>query len=367
MATAVETSTYVSLPINNVLYRGLLSAARRVLPFFHGTLPGTIEEQSGTKTIKWQRLDNLAPRTSTLPEITSVIFGMGRTPVTPTETNITKALAHYGSYMYLSEQVDLFNINVRAAQLLDNLGENAGVSLNILAATEFQNSTAIKANGVSTASSVITYLKPADVRVAVNNLNRNSAMKFFLQGTGSTNIDTKTVRSSYFGICHSDTEEDIRSATGFIPVEQYGGYTSVRMNEFGALGGVRWVSSEICPINTGASVNTASDATLGRVFRAGNGTTAGSAINNSVYSSFVYGREAIGTVALGDEFHQDISMGGDVIPAIEVVSSPKQVSVADPYGEISVLTWKAWFAAKVLNGNWTYEIEHLVRNARSAS
>ncbi len=364
MATAVETSTYVSLPINNVLYRGLLSAARRVLPFFHGTLPGTIEEQSGTKTIKWQRLDNLSPRISTLPEITSVIFGMGRTPVTPTETNITKALSHYGSFMYLSEQVDLFNINTRAAQLLDNLGENAGVSLNILAATEFQNMTAIKGNGVSTTSSVVTHLTAGDIRVAVNLLNRNSAMKFYLQATGSQNIDTKTVRSSYFGICHSDVEEDIRAESDFIKVEQYGGYTDTRMNEIGSLGGVRWVSSEICPINTGASVNSV---TTAFTYRAGNGTVEGSGLNNSVYSSFIYGREAIGTVALGDEFHQDITMGGDVIPAIEVVSSPKSVSVADPYGEISVLTWKAWFAAKILNAGWGYELETLCRTARTVA
>ena len=357
MATAVDTSSYVSLPINNVLYRGLLSAARRVLPFFRGTLPGRIEEQSGTKTIKWQRLDNLAPRTSTLPEITSVIFGMGRTPVTPTETNITKALSHYGSFMYLSEQVDLFNINIRAAQLLDNLGENAGVSLNILAATEFQNATAVYANGVSSTSSVVTYIGVGDIRYTVNQLNRESGMKFYTQATGSTNIDTKTVRASYFGICHSDTEEEIRAATGFIPVEQYGGYTNTDVNEFGALGGVRWVSSEICPINTGGSTETAST-----IFR---GST--SALNNDVYSSFIYGREAIGTVALGDEFHESITMGGDTIPAIEVVSAPKTVSVADPYGEISVLTWKAWFAAKILNAKWVYELLHLVRDARSVS
>ena len=355
MATSTTLQSYVTAPINNVLMRGLLSAARRVMPFFHGTMPGALQEQQGSKTVKWRRIDNLAPRTSTLAEISSVIFGMGRTPVTPTVTDITKAVSKYGSFMYLTEEVDLFNINTRAAQLVDNLGENAGHSLNRLMSTEFQNATTRYGNGVSSTSSVITFLSAGDIRYVVNQLNRNSGMKFFMMAGGSTSIDTKTVRSSYFGICHSDTEEDIRATTNFIPVEQYGGYTEVRNGEFGALGGVRWVSTEIAPINTGASNETAST-----IFR---GST--SALNNDVYSSFIYGREAVGSVGLGDEFTDNIYMGGDVLPAIELVTSPKTVSVADPFGEVSVLTWKAWFAGKILNSGWIYEIEHLVRDADS--
>ncbi len=362
MATTTTFQSYVTAPVNNVLMRGLLSAARRVLPFFNGTVPGELQVVGGSATVKWRRIDNLALVTSALGEVDSAIFGMGRTPSTPTVTNITKAVAKYGNFFYPSEEVDLFNINSRSAQLLDNLGENAGASLNNLARVEFANSTNVRyANGVASDAVVITALTLGDIRHTVNNLNRNSAMKMFPMGTGSQNITSSTIRASYFGICHPDTEETVRALTGFIGVEQYGGYTATEVGEFGAVGGVRWCSTEIADISTGGGTATpASD-----VYR-------GSSDNaNDVYETFIYGREAVGTVGLGDEYTDSVMMGGPETArqtAIELISVPPgQASVANPFGEVGVLSWKAWFAAKILNTNWIWELRHLNKTNANVS
>lgn len=337
--------------------RGLLSAARRVLPFFNGTIPGSLQVSGGSATVKWRRIDNLALATTALGEVDSAIFGMGRSPVTPTITDITQAVQKYGSFFYPSEEVDLFNINSKSAQLLDNLGENAGASVNALARNEFGNATNIRrAGGVASDALTITGLELGQIRYSVNQLNRTSAMKMFPMGTGSTNVTTSTIRASYFGICHPDTEEKVRTLGGFIGVEQYGGYTATLVGEFGAAGGVRWCATEIAAIATGAGTSgVATD-----IYR---GSTS---ILNDVYESFVYGREAVGTVGLGDEVATEVMMGGPETarqPAISLISVPPSVaSVANPFGEVGVLSWKAWFAAKILNENWIWELRHLVED-----
>ena len=362
MATTTTLTTHVPAPINNVLMRGLLSAARRVLPFFNGTVPGELQIAEGSATVKWRRIQNLALVTSALGEVTSASFGMGRTPATPTISDITKAVAKYGNHFLPSEEVDLFNINSRSAQLLDNLGENAGASLNNLARLEFNNATNIRyANGVADNASIVTQLDAGDIRHVVNNINRQSGMKFFPMGTGSTNINTSPIRASYFGICHPDTEEEIRVLSDFLGVEKYGGYTETIVGEFGYSGGVRWCSSEICGILSGAGTTApASD-----IYRGA------SNVLNDVYETFIYGREAVGLIGLGDEYASQVMLGGPETarqPAIELFAvPPSDVSVANPYGEVGLLSWKAWFAAKILNENWIWKVNHLVRTNSNIS
>lgn len=362
MATTTTLQSYVTAPVNNVLMRGLLSAARRVLPFFNGTIPGDLMEQGGSATVKWRRIDNLALVTSALGEVSSAVFGMGRSPVTPTVTNITKAVEKYGSPMYVTEEVDLYNINSRSAQLLDNLGENAGASLNNLARVEFATSSNVRfANGVASDNLVITALSLGDIRHAVNNINRNSGMKMFPMGTGSTNISTSTIRASYFGICHPDTEEEVRVLTGFLGVEQYGGYTATLVGEFGAVGGVRWCSSEIADISTGdGGTAPATD-----IYRGASNNA------NDIYETFIYGREAVGTIGLGSQFGTDVMMGGPETgqqsPISLISVPPQQASVANPLAEVGVISWKAWFAAKILNNNWLWEVRHLNRTNANVS
>lgn len=366
MATTTTTSfqSYVTEPVNNVLMRGLLSAARRVLPFFNGTVPGDLMMMGGSATVKWRRIDNLALVTTALGEVSSAVFGMNRSVVTPTITNITKPVEKFGNRYLPTEEVDLFNINSKSAELLDNLGENAGASLNNLARIEFANATNVRyAGGVTSDAALAGRLTLGDIRHAVNNLNRNSAMKHFAMGTGSTNIGTAPVRASYFGICHPDTEEEVRVLTGFLEVERYASFLNPVVGEFGAVAGVRFCSSEIADINT--SGGTTSPTSFGDSHRGL------SALANDVYETFVYGREAVGIIGLGDEYGTEVMMGGPETarqPAIQLISvSPRQASIANPYAEVGSLSWKAWFASKILNESWIWELRHLNRDNASVA
>lgn len=353
MATAVTNSTTIPQPINYVLMKGLLQAARKKLPYFNGTLPGDLIKNGGSSSVKWERINNLAAVTSSSVEFTgNSAFLFGKALVKPTYSSITATCVKYYNAIQVTEEVDLFNVNTKSVKLMDTLGANAGESLNTVAKAEYDNATIIRyannAVGGATSKSTTAYsIGTGDIKYCVNQLNANSAMPFTPMATGSRNIGTNPVRVSYYGISHVDVEEDIRSLTGFIPVEQYGGYTETMPFEFGAVGGVRWCSTQVATINLSAGKKTATN------FR---GSTN---ILNDVYTSYIYGREAIGTVGLGN-MHASTSYemyNPKTPPAVEVIFHPKGTSgAADPINEIASLAWKAWFVAKILNANWITKV-----------
>lgn len=352
MSTISTLSGNVTAPVDYVLMRGLLTQARKVLPFFNGTMPGNLQKNGGSLSVKWRRMNDLSVATTALGEKSgSAAHGMGRTAAVPSITDLTVAIAKYGNYINYTEELDLFNVNSRAAQILDVLGRNAGESLNTIMSTVFDGSTNARfAAGAATASVVVTQMAASDIKYVVNYLNRESAMKFFSMGNGSTNVGSNPVRASYFGICHPDVEEDIRLISGFVGVESYGGYIGdVQVGEFGHVNAVRWVSTPICPILTGTNSNTANG------FRNG-----GTGATNIIYKSFVYGREAVGSIGLGEDHTEEIYLMGDRPPAIELIQHKVGSSgTADPFNEVGSLAWKAWFAGKILNSAWLWEIDTL--------
>lgn len=352
MAAVVTTLlSNVTAPVNFVLMRGLLSAARKKLPYMNGTLPGTLEKSQGSASVKWRRIENLAAATTALTEEvgTSAAF-VGRTSVQPTITDLTVAMAKYGNAILLTEEVDLYNVNSKTAQLMDTLGANAGESLNILMRDIFDTgATEIRYAGTATTTSTVAAaITAADVKYCVNFLNRKSGMKFTGLGTGSQNYNSQPIRSSYYGICHHDVEEDIRDITDFIAVEQYAGYTDVEPFEFGAVNGVRWMATEIAPITSNAS------ATSDNQLRSTSGN------NLDVYKTFIYGKEAVGSVGLGNQHAKTSSEMYDPRkpPAVELITHGVGSSgVFDMYNELSSIAWKSFFAGKVLNADWIVEVQ----------
>lgn len=349
---ASSTASNVALGVNYQMMKGLLSSARKKLPFFNGTLPGVLNKNGSTASVKWERIENLAASTSTLTEVTgaqSAFFG--RSTVLPTISTVTAAMAKKGNALLLSEEIDLYQMNTRAMKFMDLLGANAGESLNTLMETTFSTASLIRyANGSVGGGTADTNTNSAisvnDIKYAVNQLNRNSAMTFTPFGYSDTKYNNQPVRASYYGICHPDVEEDIRALTGFIAVEQYGGYTDTMPFEIGSVAGVRFCVSEIIPISTSAGTTTSS------------GVRGASTILNDVYSTYIYGKEAVGSVGLGN-MHASSSYemyDPKNPPAVELIyKKPGEVGT-DLYNEVSSLAWKAWFASAVLNSNWIVKV-----------
>lgn len=339
-------TTNVPAPVNYQLMTGLLLAARKVLPYFNGTKAGELRKNGGAYAVEWERIENLTAVTTPLAEPSgNATFGNGRDAVRPSVTRMNVAMAKYGNVINLTEEVDLVQVNARAMGFMDLLGANAGESLNLImqdAVLAGTTTTGVRlAGGVATITAIATAISGNDIKYCVNQLNRNSATKMFPQGFGDRNIGTAPVRQSYFGICHPDVEEDIRAITGFIGVEQYAGYTNTEIGEFGALNGVRWCSTEIANITADAATATAT------------GLRGTSTTQHDVYDCLIYGEDSIGSVGLGEEHTEEIYKMYTRVPAVELIyHKPGSSGAADPYNEVGSLSWKGFFAGKVLNANW---------------
>ena len=356
----LTTTTEIAAPVNNVFQVTLLRNAKAQCPYFEGTVPAEIAEHSGTFTAKWRRIENLTVPSQPLTELSGSPAFPTRNADQPTVTDITATLSKFGNFIFLNEEVDLVNFNGQTDKLIEVLGINAGQALNrqqrntveddstaILAG---QATTATDISGGSTASSEITQ---SLVAVARNALERQDALRFTAQTTGSVNIGTAPIRNAYIGITHVDTEEDLRLLTGFNGVENYAGQTETFNAEIGIVGGVRFISTTEGSIDAGnGTAGTGSSTSHGRAATSG---------RTDLYNTVVYGREALGSVGLGFEHVKTTYQAGDRLPGVQLISHARgSAGAADPLSELSSLGWKSWHASTLLNSAWARNIRHTV-------
>ena len=336
-------------PVNFQLMRQLLLAAKERAPFYAGTTPGTLSKNAGTSSVRWERIENLTRVTTPLSELTGVLTLPTRAGVVPAITQLDATMVKYGNTIYITEELDLMSVNARASKFMDTLGENLGASLNGIMEAVFSGSTVTRfGNGVASAILTITAIAANDIRFSHNAINRLGGKKFKADAFGSVNVGSSPVRSSYLGICHVDVEEDVRQISGFLSVEQYGGYTDTFPFEFGTVGGVRWISTELDTLITeNAGTTSASN------FRGDSDT------ENDVYDSYVFGMDAIGSVGLGDQHTKEIYMTGDRMPAVEVHTVARTATIADPQAEIAAISWKSWLVGRILQNDWLVKVRTL--------
>ena len=348
-------------PVDFRLMKNLLMSAKAVAPYLEGTMPGVLERNSGTDSVKWERIENLDPQTTPLGELTDDALPT-RSSIIPVITPVTASMLKYGAPIRLTEELELMSVNARANKFTRKLGENAGRTLSLVAESiwraDIDTATAVlnkryaggTFSGVPATdrATVDAILGGIDTQWANNFLNRNDGIQFRPEGHGSTNIDTRTIRDSYIGIVHSDVEEDIRTNSDFRSSETYGGYTGLYVGEFGASHGVRWISTSLAPIIPDAGTANA----------AANGLRTTSGTNVDVYVSYIYAEEALGSVGLGEQHTKEIYMTGDRLPAVELIQHGRgSAGTADPLNEIITVGWKSWFTGKVLNQNWVTKLE----------
>jgi N4-gp56 family major capsid protein len=346
--TITATDTELQKPVNVVFQQTFLRRAQQVCPYFAGTMPGQLNKQQGTSTIKWRRIEQETPSTTALSELTGTASYMqGRDADTPTFTDVTATVAKYGQFYIVNEEVDLYNPNRTTDELVEILGESAGRSLNqLMRDIEEDNSTQHYAGNVASTGAVNTIVTTGDLNYLVNVLTRNSARTFVPATNGSTNIGSAPILPSYWGICHPDVAHDIAGLTGFKSVETYASQTATVQGEFGyyarAGRGVRFVMSE------DASIDADAGATGGTDVRGTTGT------DTDIYTIVVYGQDAYGSVGLGKRHSDGIYRAGDNTGGWEMIFKERgSGGTSDPFNEISTLAWKAFFAGAVLNANWS--------------
>lgn len=345
MASApLTTSSNIPGPVNVVFQQTLLRNAKMRCEYFVGSVPAEIAEHRGSFTAKWRRIENLSATTTPLAELTGNIAFPTRTSVQPTVTDYTATVQKYGNFILLTEEADLINFNEYADKLMEIMGINSGQSLNQLQRNVTEgNSTLLYASGFTADNQVTNVLLSAQMRNATNQLANNNALRFNAYTEGEDAFGTSPIPSSLWGICHVDVEEDVRNMTDFIPVERYASQTEVMIGEFGmnSTARIRWVSSSEASISAGSGGSTTAIRNTG-----------GSA---NLYTSLVFGMEAVGSVGLDFAHIKEAYMAGDTLPGVQAIAHERgSAGTGDPLNEVSSIGWKSWHAGKILNPLWIY-------------
>jgi N4-gp56 family major capsid protein len=304
--------------------------------------------EAGSKVAKFRRirLTNEA-NTAALAEVATASFSMGRTANTATFDDVTATLVKYGDYVNLTDDLMDFSPTQTNVEIAGAIGENAGRTLNRLQRDVGEdNSPIIYPAGAASDGDVDSAITAPTLDATLNALDRNNALPFTAMTTGSQNEGTSPVLPAFWGICHTDVARDIARLNGFKSVETYAGQTSTAMGEFGIYQGagvaVRFIRTTEATIDLGAGAATSSSGLRGDT-------------NINLYTTLIYGREAIGSVGLGRAFPDGIyRVGEQNMPSVEMVFNPRgSGGVSDPLHEISTLGWKSRHAGVVLNSTWT--------------
>lgn len=346
--TITATDTELQKPVNVAFSQTFLRRARQMLPYFVGSMPGRLNRQEGTSTIKWRRIEQETPTTTALAELTgNAAYMQGRDADVPTFTDVTATVSKYGQFYIVNEEVDLYNPNGTTRELIAVLGESAGRSMNQLQRNILEDSSTQRyAGNVASDGAVTAAVAAADLQRVVQEIQTNSARTFTAMSTGSTNIGTVPILSSYWAICHPHVAHDVAGITGFKSVETYAGQVRTAPGEFGYYArvgmGIRFLMSEDASIDSGSGASGAGSADL-----------RGTSDNVDLYTIVIFGQNAYGSVGLGQSLTDGVFMAGDDTGDWDIIIHPKgSGGTSDPFNEISTIAWKSFHAGAVLNANW---------------
>lgn len=278
-------------------------------------------------TIKWRR---------------PVPFTAADTPltegVTPSATqfrfeDVSATLQQFGEVVEITDVIEDTHEDPVLQEITKQCGENIGRTMEKLNYGVVKaGSNVFYANG-SLRTAVNTPISLAKQRAVTRALKAQKAKKISRILSPSPNYGTAAVEAAYFGVAHTDMENDIREMAGFVPVAEYGTRQPMSEYEIGRVEDVRYVLSP--------DLDPWADA----------GGTAGSMVSTSgtnadVYPVLYFGQDSWATVALRGK--------GSVSPSIIPVG---QKDKSDPLGQRGIVGWKTYWAAAILNDNWMARLE----------
>lgn len=293
-------------------------------------LPYVVPDGS-TKVARFSRYNPL-PLTGPL---TPVVEGVTPAGQQATRTDIDITLQQYINWVGFTDVLELVSDTPYLQQLTKRLGEQQMQVAEVIRFNAIKAGTNVQyANGAGR-TSVNTPFTRALQRAALRTIKRNNGLPFNEKISSTPDFRTEPVEQSYVAICHTDVENDIRNADGFISVKQYRS-GNPNPGEIGAIEDCIYFRS-----------------TLFSAFADGGGAKAGAngtcisttGTSADVYPIIYLAREAFGSVTLRGMFATTISL-----------VNPKP-SISDPAGQRGVASWKMMMAAGILHDGWINRAE----------
>ena len=236
------------------------------------------------------------------------------------QTSMTASIKQIGTYVSVSDQLELHALDNVILGATEELGASAGTSIDkrvrdtIVAGSNVQYCDKVSSAGAHTAVTgrsgldKTALLTPDEVNKAVTTLKKLKARK---------------INGKYVAIIHPSVAYDLRSSKEWIEAHKYAAVTELFNGEIGELHGVRFVetteakvfNNSTCPVKTAASDG-----------------------NPAVYYS-VYA-----TLFLGEEAYRMIDPEGG---NLEMIVKSKD-AIGGPLNQFSTVGYKAEMATKIV-------------------
>ena len=326
MATA--TTSTISLPINNFYVRNMLQAAQPA--DVHGRYLQMVDLPAGegTQTVKWRRYSNITNTTTALTE------GVTPPSSSQTVTDISATTSQYGTYIPLTDQVNLLSVEKPLVQIGEKLGQQAGHTADVTRRDVLIAGANAYYSGGTTTATVDEGLTGSLLKKAIRALKRTNTTKITGGYSGTTSVGTTPIRAGFVGIIHPDTSTSLEAVSGFVPVIEYPRQDAMP-DEVGAFKEIRFFES------TNAEIEEDAGAAIGAT---GFITTTGTLID--VYKTLIFGADYAGGVALAGH-----AMKKYIVP-------PGEATIGDPLAQKGTVGWKGQWVTKILNDDFGIRIEH---------
>lgn len=270
------------------------------------------------ETIKFRRYGVLAAATTPLTE--SVTPAGSQLSV----TDITATPLQYGDYVTLSDYVNFTTLDPLLTEVSGILGDQAGDTLDQLTRDVMVAGSTVQYASTATARNEVTAAMKftvAEAREAVMTLEVNKAKPIMRMIDPNDSFNTVPIGKSYVGIISPQTHLDLKSQTGFVPVQKYPSQSNVMEDEVGAVDNVRFVMTQNAKVFTGEGASSA-----------------------DVHATMILGRDAYGISRISGH-------------AMENIIKPLGAG-QDPLNQRATSGWKATFVAKRLNESFMIRVEH---------
>lgn len=279
------------------------------------------------ETITFRRPVPLGPAT------TPIVEGVTPTAQKISYEDVSVTLKQYGRPIEITDKVTELSEDpvLETATML--AGEQAGETIEaVLYGVLKAGTNVFYANGAAR-NAVNTAITLNKLRAVTRALAAQKAKRITRMLKSGPEYGVSAVEAAWVAVGHTDLEADIRNLTGFVPVAKYGQRQPISEHEIGSVESVRFLlSPDLAPFADAGGAKGAMVSTTG--------------VNADVYPLLVFGQEAFAQVPL---------KGEEAITPM--VLNPGKPSKSDPLGQRGYVSWKAWYAAVILNDLWMARLE----------
>lgn len=268
------------------------------------------------------------------PATTPVVEGVTPTAQKISYEDVEVTLKQYGRPIEITDKVTQLSEDPVMDTATMLAGEQAGGTIEqVLYGVLKAGTNVFYANGADR-TAVNTVLTLNKQRAVTRALAAQKALKITRMLKSGPEYGVSAVEAAYVAVAHTDLDSDIRNLAGFIPVAKYGNRQPISEHEIGSVEQCRYVlSPDLDPWADAGGLD-------------GNVVLSTSGTNADVYPILYFGQDAFAQVPLkGEEA---------IVP---MVLNPGTPSKSDPMGQRGYVSWKAWYAAVILNDLWMARLE----------